>query len=378
MTTKQHFLGLAALLLCTGLSAQTREQDQVNPDLLRYVTNDCRTEIVIPGVDGFDAIKTDLHCHTFFSDADTSPEYRVREAWRDGLDALAITDHVEYHPYDKKMAAYLGVPFQDKRDLNLSVKLAQAAATSYGLTIIPGTEITRNPREIGHFNALFTKDNNAIPDPDPLVAIRNAKAQGCIVQNNHPGWARTDANLTETTKKALAEGLIDGFESVNGSEFYPKSIEDAVNNNCYVCAGTDVHRTTYDYHIKSGHLRDMTIVFAMDASIESLKEALTARRTLSYGFGTISGSKELLEKFFLASFEFKTIETNDKGVRTVLVTNKTSFPYLIDTPSSPANIFIQAFGSVRMTVKSGEDLSFVVSNMWYGVDKNLEITVKGL
>ena len=137
---------IAAALVCAGLSAQTKEQAKENPDLFRAIRDLSRTEIIIPDVDGFKALKTDLHSHTFYSDGDCSPEYRVKEAWRDGLDALAVTDHIEYRPTDKKMIQYLGAVQEGKSDLNYPVQLAQKAAGSYGLLIIPGTEITRNPR----------------------------------------------------------------------------------------------------------------------------------------------------------------------------------------------------------------------------------------
>lgn len=91
---------IAAALVCTGLSAQTKEQAKENPDLFRAVRDLSRTEIIIPDVDGYKALKTDLHVHTSYSDGNCTPEYRVTEGWRDGLDAIAITDHIEYRPND--------------------------------------------------------------------------------------------------------------------------------------------------------------------------------------------------------------------------------------------------------------------------------------
>lgn len=367
---------IAAALLCASLSAQTKEQAKENPDLFRAVRDLSRTEIIIPDVDGLKALKTDLHAHTFYSDGDCSPEYRVKEAWRDGLDVLAITDHIEYRPTDGKMQNYLGVKQKGKSDLNLSVQLAQNAAAGYGLLIIPGTEITRNPREIGHFNALFTSDNNKIPDDDPLVAIRNAKAQDAIIQFNHPGWARNDANFTETAKKAMAEGMIDGIEVFNGEEFYPKNIEDATGNHCYVAGNSDIHPTTYDFYIRSGYFRNMTIVFAKECSLPAIKEALLAERTIAYGCGTLSGSREMLEKFFYASVEVKTIYEDANGNGNLLITNKTSFPYLLNGPTTSVNVLLPPLSSIRVSFKKDQPLTYTVSNMFYGVDKMLEVTIK--
>ena len=44
-------------------------------------------------------ISTDLHIHTVFSDGEVWPSIRVKEAQREGLDLIAITDHLEYQPH---------------------------------------------------------------------------------------------------------------------------------------------------------------------------------------------------------------------------------------------------------------------------------------
>src|SRR4030042_5681465 len=55
-----------------------------------------RNKINIPDITGYKTLKCDFHMHTVFSDGDVWPTFRVNEAWRDGLDAIAITDHIEY------------------------------------------------------------------------------------------------------------------------------------------------------------------------------------------------------------------------------------------------------------------------------------------
>lgn len=153
-----------------------------------------------------------------------------------------MTDHIEYHPADTDMIGYLGATLPDgieahnvnkktnvkpKQDLNKSVELTKKAAVSYGLLIIPGIEITREPKGIGHYNALFTTDNNGIYDPDPLTAIRNAKAQGALVMHNHPGRRRESIQHPDFELKAYGEGLIDGIEANNGTAFCPGTIDRA-------------------------------------------------------------------------------------------------------------------------------------------------------
>ncbi|MCX5771083.1 MAG: hypothetical protein NTZ09_12550 [Candidatus Hydrogenedentes bacterium] len=58
----------------------------------------CRKQVNVPDIGEFKTLKCDFHIHTVFSDGVVWPDVRVIEAWRDGLDAMAITDHIEKHP----------------------------------------------------------------------------------------------------------------------------------------------------------------------------------------------------------------------------------------------------------------------------------------
>ena len=54
-----------------------------------------RTPVNIPDIPGYVTLKCDFHIHTVFSDGLVWPTVRTEEAWRQGLDAIAITDHNE-------------------------------------------------------------------------------------------------------------------------------------------------------------------------------------------------------------------------------------------------------------------------------------------
>src|SRR5512133_1576292 len=58
-----------------------------------------RKIVNLPDIPGFVTLKCDFHMHTMFSDGDVWPTVRVDEALRDGLDVIAITDHLEYNPH---------------------------------------------------------------------------------------------------------------------------------------------------------------------------------------------------------------------------------------------------------------------------------------
>ncbi len=57
-----------------------------------------RRELRLPEIDGYQLLKCDFHVHTIFSDGIVWPTLRVQEAWEEGLDAIAITDHIEGQP----------------------------------------------------------------------------------------------------------------------------------------------------------------------------------------------------------------------------------------------------------------------------------------
>ena len=68
------------LLLIVGLAGATaRAQTPV------------RQALPVPDVPGFKALKADFHLHTVFSDGNVWPTVHVQEAWRDGLDVVALT-----------------------------------------------------------------------------------------------------------------------------------------------------------------------------------------------------------------------------------------------------------------------------------------------
>lgn len=48
--------------------------------------------------DGRSVLAVDLHTHSVFSDGMVWPDVRVEEAKRDGLFAMAVSEHLEYQP----------------------------------------------------------------------------------------------------------------------------------------------------------------------------------------------------------------------------------------------------------------------------------------
>ena len=342
-----------------------------------------RQQIIIPQVDGLNCYTADLHAHTFYSDGELSPAERVKEAWCDGLDILAMTDHIETRRQERNMLKFLKGYSPEKKgfdpintrvsrgkhadergivsDLNFSTELAREAAKSYPeLTIIKGAEISREPVHIGHYCALFTTDNNAIYSRDDAEAIRNARAQGALITHNHPGWERTSCDMTEFHKKVYAEGLIDGVEITNGSSFYPEIVRRCVEKKLYMVSATDIHAATSNIFGQQNFYRDMTLIFAKDKSEKSLKKALLSQKTLGYCGGNIIGEESLLAKFFQASVKADYVGLTKKGDVKINLTNSTSFDYHL--VYNGVKIDLPAFRTIPVTIK-GEKAIFTVENM---------------
>jgi len=106
--------------------------------------------------------KGELHCHTFHSDGDSSPEKIVRLAESLDLDFLAVTDH------------------------NNRTQGIRLGSMDTGLMLIPGYEVTSF---YGHWN--IWGDNGwidfRVQSPDDLAGfIAEANARGYLVSCNHP------------------------------------------------------------------------------------------------------------------------------------------------------------------------------------------------
>lgn len=200
--------------------------------------------IYIPDVEGYKTLKCDFHTHTIFSDGDIKPENRVWEAAIRGLDVIAITDHIEYRPNKDYI----------KADHNESYKRAKTVEKASNLIVIQGAEITRS-KPIGHINALFLTDANALDVEDPLRAVDNALEQGAFIMWNHPGWPNDTSTLYNVHKDLIKQKKIHGIEVVNGFEYYPKAFNYCKEYGLTYMGNTDIHgvyKQTYRTDKQSG------------------------------------------------------------------------------------------------------------------------------
>ena len=343
-----------------------------------------RSEPKIPDLPGYVTLKCDFHMHTVFSDGDVWPTVRVEEAWRQGLDAFSITDHIEYHPHKPDVLV----------DHNRPYEIAQPGAEVLNLIFVRGGEITRRMPP-GHFNAIFLKDTDLLDTPDFMDAVKAAISQGAFVFWNHPGWTGQQPDGVSRWYPVHTElyekGWLHGIEVVNGPEYYPAVHQWCLEKKLTMIGTSDVHSPiNLDYDFGGGEHRPMTLVFAKERTAEALKEALFARRTAVYWNHSVIGEDMYLRPMFGASIEIINpgVTIKGKGRATIQIRNKSDIPFRltaageVEDVSVPRNITLYADKTVsfRMNGKS-ETLSekrrvripYEVKNLMIAPEEGLKV-----
>lgn len=341
-------------LLFAGMSWQAKAQYQ-NADVYEYPEvkqQNYRYNINIPNLDGYETLKCDFHIHTVFSDGQVWPSQRINEAWNQGLDAIAITDHIEHRPNKAIINS----------DLNKSFEIAQKRGVEIGMLVIKGSEITRK-KPLGHINALFIQDANKMDVPNELDAIEEALKQGAFLQWNHPGWPNDTSTMYPVHKKLIAEKKIRGAEVFNGTESYPKVMDWCAENNLAFMANADLHYTASDYYREKLE-RPMTLVFAKERSIEGIKEALFAGRTLAYFNNHLVGKESFIREIIQKSFLVKVVNPKKN---TIEICNKSDIAFSIKFGKYMYSVPVLANQTLRIDIPKGTDVTF--TNCFIGQDK---------
>ncbi len=346
-----------------------------------------RKEIITPTVSNFRVLKGDVHLHTMFSDGLVWPSYRVDEAWSDGLDFLAITDHIEYRPFKDYVSG----------DLNISYDLAIDRANELDIELIKGIEITRKQGVLGHFGALFIKDANAIKIDDPKASIMEAVKQGAYIIFNHPAWALDTCMFTEFQQKLYEQNIIKAVEVVNNHEFYPRALSWSKDLKLTVIGASDSHEPVIEAYtqIEDNNLapryRAMTLLFVDDSTWEQamaikqqaqrsearqklIRQALELGNTLAYHNGNIVGREDLLKELFMASVKINNVSSTEKNNH-YKIDNNSSFPFYLQIADK--EYYINPMSSINIPVSKTANINTIkVLNMQYYEFKNLIIDYK--
>ncbi|NLO02304.1 MAG: histidinol-phosphatase [Bacteroidales bacterium] len=336
-----------------------------------------RDNIIIPDVGGYHTLKCDFHMHTMFSDGLVWPTVRVQEAWQEGLDVMAITDHIEYQPHSKDVIVNHNRPWE----------LAKDMAAENNIIFIKGTEITRATPP-GHFNALFIGDASGYVEErednsKDKEAISKAVEQDAFIFWNHPGWKVSQIEgsyeWVDFVDELYKERSVHGIEVFNGFGFHKKALDWCVDHNLTVMGTTDVHNVIgYDYNLGEIVHRTMTLVFAKERTEESVREALEAGRTVAWASKYIAGKEEHVENLFNACVEVSPAFHSKNDRRYFEVTNNSDLYFEMNLKEGDGTAGIVLFPRSKQVITAGADqqnLTYEVGNAFIRSDKNLIVDI---
>ena len=387
-------LMLAFLAVAYSVSAQVK---LVRTPFNRTMVQ--RNEITIPSVNGYNVYKADFHTHTIYSDGEVTPAMRVEEAWNDGLDIIAITDHMEYRRIERElyryMKDYISKDLQGEEkaintnvlntdpdargllvDFNLGYETAKVRGEDLGVMVVRGVEITRG--KLGDYNAIFTKDNNTLYDPNLEQTIRNARAQGAIILHNHPQYSKdTKSTMPSHCEDFYAKGLIDGIEVANSYYRWERLYNYCFDGNYIPFSNSDAHNLISIRYPDAGkdYFRNMTLVLAKERTDEAIYEAIKEGRTIAYHANLLIGGYKVLSDLFKACVTAEIVEEGSRQLK-VQITNHSSLPFSLrwDGKSEGA---VKGLSSVIIKVRKGTKvLALTPTNMFYARGESPVVSFK--
>ena len=343
--------------------------------------------IEFPDIPGYKTLTCDLHQHSVFSDGEVWPSIRVQEALKDGLEAISVTEHLEYQPHKDD------IPHPDR---NRSFEIAKKEAEGHDLLVINGAEITREMPP-GHANAIFLKDANLLNREDVIEAFREANKQDAFTFWNHPNWVaqRPDgvATLTDLHRQLIKEGLLHGIEVVNEYTYSDEALQIALDHNLTIMGSSDIHGLIdWQFKVPEGGHRPITLVFAKEHTEAALKEGLKQQRTVVWFNNILIGRAEFLAPLIESSLVVKKVSplSSYKGeslVKQVIIENVSDTDFILKNLSeytlhNHADVVtINAKSDMILEIKTIElkpslELKFTVLNAVVAPKKHPEITLK--
>ena len=387
-----------------------------------FVINDYKDMdriINFPNTEKYKVIVADLHTHSVFSDGAVWPNVRVEEAVRDGIDLLAITEHLEYQPHIDD------IPHPDR---NRSFDIAEDIAKNKDLTVINGAEITRMFPP-GHINAIFIEDANKLiyldeakiseakeilkevpeesltnyedlswledaalaslwPVKSALIEARN---QNAFTFWNHPAWSSEEfigqPMLREIHKEFFRDNLLHGIEVANGDGYSEEAFRIALEYGLTVLGTSDVHGLIdWDYPSSIGAHRPVTLILSESNSSDAIKSSLFSGKTVVWFKNNLIGlENNILEltNSYLKAKKVEILENSD--IARVEIDNVSDVRFIIQVldQSSVVNesnlIEIAPNEKTVLQIDNGIDkgsLDVKILNVFIAPNKNLLTTLK--
>ncbi|UCD48526.1 MAG: hypothetical protein JSW27_13435 [Phycisphaerales bacterium] len=330
-----------------------------------------RQEIRIPEILGYKTLKCDFHMHTVFSDGQVWPTVRVDEAWREGLDVISITDHIEYQPHKDD------VPTNHNRPYEIALPRAKAR----GILLVRGAEITRETPP-GHFNAIFLDDVTPLDTKDLLDCMAAAAKQGAFIFWNHPGWKPDKKGWFDTHTTLYEKKYMRGIEMVNGKSYYPDAHKWAIEKDLVFIGNSDIHGPSMIQRTTKNEHRTMTLVFAKRKSLAAVKEAVFAGRTVAWYQNQLIGPAEYLEAIFEAAVSLTDIQYGPENTIRFRLTNSSDLDLELARTGKvgPRTLALPAGASALVSIKVDDleapvELEYTVENFLSGLGRGVPVSL---
>jgi len=260
--------------------------------------------------------------------------------------------------------------------------------------VIRGSEVTRDMPP-GHLNAIFLRTSKPLETKTWRDALKAAHEQGGFIFWNHPGWTGQQpdgvAKWYPEHTELVEAGILQGIEVINSREYYPEAHRWCLDKNLVIISNSDIHAPlNLDYLVRQGDHRPMTLVFAKDASRDSIREALLARRTAAYSGNLLVGREEFLRPAFERSLQVltPTVTLTPGGRAYVQIRNDSEVRFELtgggsaNGVSGPTEVFLSAERTSLLPIRASKtaspgvvrlELGYTVGNLLVEPDVGLPI-----
>jgi hypothetical protein len=326
-----------------------------------------------PDVEGYKTLICDYHTHTVFSDGQVWPSVRIDEARREGLDVIALSDHVEYQPHKDDLPTHRDRPYE----------IALGKSQEFNILLIKGAEITKDTPP-GHYNAVLVTAIDPLNEPNVMDGVRIAAGQNAFVFWNHHAWKGEDRGRWEALQTAMYENKwLHGMEVANGKDYYPNAHQWCLDKKLTMLGNSDIHAPSIDGNYTAYQHRTLTLTLAKERSVDSVKEALFAGRTIVWHENRLIGRPEHLKLIYDAAVTVSPIHftRGNRGYFEIANRSLLDLQLVRSGKTGPRRIAIPPQSVVVESVELDENkspltLSYKVENMLIAPDTGLPVTME--
>jgi formylglycine-generating enzyme len=340
-----------------------------------------------PRVGEYEVLSGDFHIHTTMSDGTLSVEDRIMESYWFGYDVIAITDH---GMYDVIMEGGL-VEMMER---------AVPITDSLGMVMICGMETGIHSSGREHIIALGMDPSIYVPADEHAWAeqpggsreyyrdrMADVAAAGGVLVYAHPhsftAWDPATQGMRGPILWGVEQGYIIGVEAKNyvvtlrtdnawntieshGAQWYPFTIDWALEHNLAIFAGSDIHRDRT-------HPQPVTLVLAADRTSSGVMDAIRGRRTIAWFRGMLWGREALLSDLMDAVVTVRRSDA-EPGVLVLENAGSVALQAVIQGAGDEA-IELPAYAETSVEMNNTLDrIEVRWANIWINLSENLQST----